>query len=135
MLTNRLDFDVQIIDPCLEHAELTAVLQTDPDTYWYTGDSPSANFNLEPFTITPVGFCNAVHSCTVISGPRQDLCNLSTANSRGIFSAGTGNYKFEADDITEVIPGTYVFEITAKVGVTTSTVSFTLVLGDPCENQ
>ena len=37
--------------------------------------------------------------------------------------------------MAEVIPGDYVFEITATVGATQSSVQFTLTLDDPCDDQ
>ena len=94
LASNRLDFLIFVIDPCIAHAVLTpAVLpQTDPDVYWYTDASPAATFTMAPFTVSPAGFCSATHSCAVISGSRLDLCNLRTANSRGVFFTSSGNY-------------------------------------------
>ena len=36
------DFEVHLIDPCLDHATLTPQAQTDPADYYYSGNTPAA---------------------------------------------------------------------------------------------
>ena len=130
--TNKLDFDIEIHDPCPHDAILTAVTQTDPAVYNYSG---VASFVMAPFAIAPAGFCTAVHSCSMIDGARLDLCDIATANSVGTFNHASGNYEFKSDLVTEVEPGEYTFEITATVGATMSSISFVLTIEDPCVNS
>ena len=93
------DFEIDIIDPCLDHASLTPQSQTNPNTYYYTGDSPAAQFTLNPFEIEPEDFCTATvtYSCEVVSGPRTDLCTIDEAGPdlvKGVFDPVTGGYTF-----------------------------------------
>ena len=91
------DFEIEIIDPCLDHATLTPQSQTNPSTYYYTGDSPAAQFTLNPFEIEPEGFCTATYSCKVVSGPRTDLCTIDETGpeiAKGVFDPVTGEYTF-----------------------------------------
>ena len=57
--------------------------------------------------------------------------------TKGTFEPATGGFVFESADraMTIAPPGDYVFEITAIVGVTESTVQFTLTLVNPCFDQ
>ena len=122
LTTNYYDFDIEIVDPCLNNAILIPEPQTDPPDYYYTGMSPSADFLLNPFIINPPNFCTADLSCAVSSGPRTDLCDISDGLSMGMFTP-TGDYTFVSfDNMDVVVPGDYVFDITATVGVTVETV-------------
>lgn len=53
----QLDFEIDVIDPCLNDATLTAQPQSNPSDYLYTGDSPKAQFTMNSFVIDPVGYC------------------------------------------------------------------------------
>ena len=120
----QLDFEIDVIDPCLNDAILTAQPQTNPVDYLYTGDSPMAQFTMNPFIINPVGFCIVQHSCAMVSGPSAfDLCSINNGLTNGFFDPVTGNWSFESFDQKEVIlPGTYTMEISGKVGSTIKTV-------------
>ena len=89
---------------------------------------------MTPFTIDPVNFCTPVHTCTN-TGQRTDLCTISDTGSVGLFDSNSGDYQFESNDMSVVLPGDYVFEITATVGSTVSSIQFTLTLVDPCLDQ
>ena len=69
--TKTVQFTLKIVDPCLETAILTAYPQTNPDVYYYE-PGKVAQFTLEPFTIEPVGFCTATHTCSNLEG----LCTI-----------------------------------------------------------
>ena len=95
-------------------------------------------FSLAQFTVYPDSICTVLHTCTVVSGPR-DLCTINEAATatQGIFDPATGGYIFEDSDATMTVapPGEYVFEITATVGATQSPVQFKLTLANPCQDQ
>ena len=74
------EFDIEIIDPCLNYAILTPATQVDPPEYLYTGNNPAAQFNLEPFVIEPENFCTISHSCAVIDDPLLPSIDLCTIN-------------------------------------------------------
>ena len=76
---HTFDFEIEIIDPCLNHAILTPATQVDPPSYYYTGNNPAAEFNLAPFGIEPINFCTISHSCAVKDDPLLptiDLCTI-----------------------------------------------------------
>ena len=54
-----------------------------------------------------------------------------------MFDPLTGNFNFQTNDSTmaDVPPGDYVFDVTATVGSTQSTVQFTFTIADPCLDQ
>ena len=133
------EFEIEIIDTCLNDAIITPSAQTDPAIYYYTGPSPAAVFSLAQFTVYPDSICTVLHTCTVVSGPQTDLCTINEAATatQGIFDPATGGYTFEDSDATMTVapPGEYVFEITATVGATQSPVQFKLTLANPCQDQ
>ena len=63
------DFEIEIIDPCLNHAILIPAPQVDPPKYYYTGNEPAAQFSLVPFGIEPENFCSISLFCSVIDDP------------------------------------------------------------------
>lgn len=70
----------------------------------------------------------------------MDLCTIDQtvpSVTKTVFDPATGDFTFETDDVTmaDVTPGDYVFDITATVGTTVSTVQFTLTIADPCIDQ
>lgn len=131
-----LDFSVSFLDPCLTQALVSpAALQTNPVDYFYDF-SPNSIFTLNPFTIDPV-WCVPVHSCTGISGPRTDMCNVNFVDSAGRVTSGTfsttdGTHTFSSTDIVNFPVGVYEFQIQATVGVTTSAITYQLTIKDPC---
>ena len=68
---HTFNFEIEIIDPCLNHAILTPMPQVNPPSYYYTGDDPAAQFNLEPFGIQPENFCTFSLSCATILDPQD----------------------------------------------------------------
>ena len=64
---------------------------------------------LEPFVIDPPDICTVDYSCSMISGPRLDLCDIDDGRSTGVLDAANGNYMFYSDDMVGVPAGTYVF--------------------------
>ena len=89
-VAGKLDFDVKLIDPCLNSATITATAQTNPADYAYTGASPLASFSLNPFTIFP-SFCGVpTYSCLVIVGT-PDICSI-TGTTTATFNTSTGSY-------------------------------------------
>ena len=128
-VAGKLDFDVKLIDPCLNSATIMATSQTNPADYAYTGDSPLASFSLNPFTISPL-FCEPTYSCFVIAGS-PDICSISGATT-ATFNTGTGSYQLSTTDMAAYVPGVYSFKITATVGSSTNVTTFDLELVDPC---
>ena len=128
-MAGKLDFDVKLIDPCLNLATIIATTQTNPADYAYTGASPFASFSLNPFTISPL-FCVPTYSCLVIAGS-SDMCSISGATT-ATFNTDTGSYQLSTTDIAKFVPGVYSFKITATVGSTTNFINFDLKLVDPC---
>ena len=128
-MAGKLDFDVNLIDPCLNSAAITATPQTDPADYAYTGASPLASFSLNPFTISP-SFCVPTYSCVLIAG-FPDICSISGATT-AIFNTGTASYQLSTTDMATYVPGVYRFKITATVGSTTNFITFDLKLVNPC---
>ena len=137
------EFEIEIIDPCLNDAILTPAPQVDPPNYYYTGNNPATQFNLAPFGIEPENFCTISLSCGFTVDPLKPTLDLCTINetlpytTKGEFDELTGTYTFESNDQTmsEVPPGDYIFDITAVVGSTTEFVQFTLKIVDPCLDQ
>jgi len=128
-VAGKLDFDVKLIDPCLDSATIMATSQTNPLDYAYTGAAPFASFSLNPFTISPT-FCVPTYSCLVIVGT-PDICSI-TGSSAASFSTLTGKYQLSTTDIATYVPGVYTFKITASVGSKTNFITFDLKLVDPC---
>ena len=85
---------MEVIDPCINHVTVTPQLQTIDTlpTYYYTGDTPSAQFTMVAFAIDP-DFCTPVHSCDMISGARLDLCSIAESETSGTFNAASGDYE------------------------------------------
>ena len=71
--------------------------------------------------ITPENLCTLVYTCSN-TGLRTDLCTINENGAVGVFDPDSGDYQFESSLMTDVLPGDYVFDITATVGSTVSTV-------------
>jgi len=112
-VAGKLDFDVNLIDPCLDSATITVTAQANPADYAYTAASPLAFFSLNPFTILP-SFCVPTYSCFVISGT-PDICSV-TGTTTATFNSSTGNYQLSTTEMDKYVPGIYRFKITAAVG-------------------
>ena len=109
-----LDFSVNFVDPCLTQALVTAPVQSNPADYLYDF-SATSEFILTPFVISPA-FCVPVYSCSGISGPRTDMCQLMFIDSlgritTGFFDINTGKHTFSSTDKTNFPPGIYEFQI------------------------
>ena len=128
-MAGKLDFDVKLIDPCLNSSTIVATTQINPADYTYTGASPLSTFSLNPFTISP-SFCVPTYSCVVIVG-FPDICSISGATT-ATFNTGTGSYQLSTTDMAAYVPGVYSFKITATVGSSTNFTTFDLKLVDPC---
>ena len=84
-------FTVTISHLCQDPVSITATAQNLVDPYLFTGDSPKIQFKLDPFKSDPPA-CLVTYSCTVISGPRSDLCSITDGKTDGTFDPQTGNY-------------------------------------------
>ena len=109
-----LDFSVNFVDPCLTQALVTAPVQSNPADYFYDF-SATSEFILAPFVVSPT-FCVSVYSCSGISGPRTDMCQLMFIDSvgritTGVFDINTGKHTFSSTDKTNFPPGIYEFQI------------------------
>lgn len=126
--------NIEFIDPCPIPEDLTAPDQTDPEDYYYTGDSPSAEFTANPWVVEPP-VCAIEYSCRTTGSPMTplvDLCDFNDGDTVGNFDAITGNYSFKTIDLAKYPPGDYVFEVTGTVGNRSVSKTFTLTLVDPC---
>ena len=103
---------------------------TVPD-FFYTGNSPAAVFTMNPFIVDPP-ICTVTYSCSVISGPRFDLCAIIDGATKGVFNTITGDYAFESTDMANYLPGVYQFEITGTVGAKSDKIVVDIRLVDPC---
>ena len=86
-----------------------------------------------PFEVEP-SECLFTVACSVLSGPRSDLCDISDGFTVGQLDMN-GVYTFQSNDVGAYPAGDYVFEITGTAGThgdQTSTQTFTLTLVDPC---
>ena len=77
-----------VTDPCLAPT-LTVPAQTDPDEYYYTANTPIADFTVADFTITP-STCSKTYTCTTEDGPGggggfDDLCTINSGTTLGSF--------------------------------------------------
>ena len=52
-------------------------------------------------------------SCSISSGPRDDLCEINDGTTLATFEETNGYYYLESDDITGVPQGAYAFDIVA----------------------
>ena len=64
---------IEFVDPCPDPEFVLSAVQTNPPNYFYTGQAPSMQFSLSPFTVDP-SICNFQYSCQIIAGHRFDLC-------------------------------------------------------------
>ena len=71
---------IEFINPCPDPESVSSVLQQDPDEYTYTAQTPSMQFNLEPFEVEP-SVCTITYSCKVIAGDRNDLCSITDGST------------------------------------------------------
>lgn len=73
-----LDFEVIIVDPCLETAIVTSTPQVNPADYLYESTKvASALWTVDPFTVDYT--CDIIYSCiNSVSPAGVDICNLST---------------------------------------------------------
>ena len=85
--------EIEITDPCPDPILLSATDQGDPLEYRYTGFVPRMNKYLIPFYVTPL-VCKFTYECSMISGPRLDLCDITDGTTRGSFDPGSGDYYF-----------------------------------------
>ena len=65
---------IEIIDECASLDSIISTEQADPETYYYSGNNPSLQFTLDPFTTSPPDCATITYSCEVISGSRIDIC-------------------------------------------------------------
>ena len=126
------DFDYVLVDPCLDSA-LVVSTATAVDTvqYVYTASTPAATYSPPAFTITPA-FCVPVHSCNILTGPLSTLCSVANGASTSVFDTSNAAYTFSSIDKVAYPPGSYEFEVTATVGSVSSSLTWLLVLVEPC---
>ena len=131
---DTLTFSVLLIDQCFSPT-ITVPTQTNPADYYYTYDSPLAEFTLNAFTINP-SVCPVTYSCAITSGPRTDLCTFDDGlGTIGQFDPALGNYDFRSIDVTNYLEGAYIFQITGTTGTNsdvTDNITFTLTMINPC---
>ena len=81
---------IEIEDPCLRPASITAPTQTNPDDYFYTEDG--ANFIVSPPLTNDPPICPITFECISISGQNS---NLSCEDSDAVtFDELTGELAF-----------------------------------------
>ena len=134
--TGPVSGTVKIIDPCLTPQSLTAPAQTNPSVYNYTGASPKLTFTSTKFVVYPP-ICTITYSCTMISGPRTDICNKIDGTTAATFNSSTGDYTFESiDDLSSLNypPGSYVFQLTGNVGTVSRSATWTMTTKYTCPN-
>ena len=125
---------IEIVDPCLDPFSLISTAQTNPDPYVYKSqERPAVHLKFAQFTVNPdASVCPITYSCTVISGPRSDICQITDNETISTFDTASGNYSFISLDMINFPPGDYIFEITGRVGAKTATATFTMTIVDPC---
>ena len=84
---------IEITDPCPDPISLSATDQGDPLEYRYTGSTIRLEKSLIPFEVTPL-VCQFTYECSMISGPRLDLCDITDGTSVGSFDPDSGDYFF-----------------------------------------
>ena len=83
------------------------------------------------FSVDPPA-CEIVYSCSMISGPRMDLCDLQDEHTTSSFDVLSSKFSFESTSVTDLPAGSYVFEISATVGLKSAALQFKMILQDPC---
>ena len=126
-----VDFQVDWVSPCDPPDTFAAISLTNPDDYYFTSSSPSAQMTATLFDVVPT-FCSIAYTCSN-TGPRTDMCSVVSGSSSGTFEVSNGNYDFSSNDIVSFPPGTYTFTITGTTDFSVQeTNTFTLVLVNPC---
>ena len=83
---------IEIIDACASLDSINSAVQVNPEAYYYSGDQPSLQFTLNPFTISPSDCGTITYTCEIISGSRTDLCFINNDMTQASFDPSTGNY-------------------------------------------
>ena len=130
-VSSYVDFQVDWVDPCDPLDTFAAIPVTNPDDYYFTSHSPSAQMTATLFDVEPT-YCSIAYTCSN-TGPRTDMCSVVSGSSSGTFDVSNGNYAFGSNDIVSFPPGTYTFTITGTTDFSVQeTNTFTLVLVNPC---
>ena len=112
-----LDFEIVIVDPCVDTAVITTKPQVNPADYLYESTSvASVLWTLVPYTVDYT--CNIIYSCTTAANSPAvgvDICNLNTATLTSSFTA-LGAYTLTTADMITYPPGDYQLTITGTVG-------------------
>ena len=127
-----LNFEVILIDPCLDIAVVTSTVQSNPPEYFYEEPTnPSLQWSVSPPYSTDYT-CPIVYSCMVTMSPTGvDICSIIAGVSSAQFDP-SGTYVFTSYDMVTYPPGDYTFEITGTVGTKSATSTFVMTLVDPC---
>ena len=101
-----IDFEVIIIDPCVDIVTVTPEAQTNPADYNYDG---SLTWAVSPqFTLDYT--CDIVYSCSTVASPPPtslDICSISALpDSEAVFDL-TGSYTLTTIDMATYPPGEY----------------------------
>ena len=112
---------------------MAATSQKNPPKYYYTGDSPSLKFELNPFIVKDPS-CEITYSCQLIQGPvKLDLCYIDEQGTFAKFDTATGNYIFQSTNRDKYPPGEYIFMIYGTSGSMTAHTRMKMTLVDhPC---
>ena len=85
------------------------------------------------FQVTPaLCVANTTYSCQITSGPRTDLCSITSGSTVGTFNSITGRFTFRSFETVSFPPGTYVMKIEGTSGSKTQSFTINLLLVDPC---
>ena len=122
---------IEVLNSCNNPFSLVASPASNPPDYLYTGNTPALTFVTPPFVVEP-SVCTVTYSCTILSGPRDDICSIIEGSTVADFESIDGSYSFDSIDMASFPAGTYTMQITGTVGSSSDTLTIDLVLVDPC---
>ena len=128
-----LDFEIVLIDPCLQTATVMATAQTAPSDYYYEQPSqPSLVWSVAPPYTTDYD-CPIAYSCLVTASPAGvDICSILVGASSATFDSTGGVYTLTTHDMATYPPGEYTLQIRGSVGSNSDSASIVVTLVDPC---
>lgn len=97
MIQTRVESTIiTILDPCIVVENLSPRDQISPATYLYAYDSPPVDFIATKFVAEPHVCTDTIeYSCSVISGPRTDLCAIApSGDTSSLFDPESAHYTF-----------------------------------------
>ena len=95
---------------------------------------------MAPFVSSP-SFCEVTYSCTVISGPRTDICSnheLPALYGIATFDTVQGDYTLNTDDCVNIRPEVYTLKVIGTIGSYQNvfeSITFDLNLINPCRPE